>query len=100
MLYSKWEMRNTSFPPTLSFCFSSLGGGCGEGAKNEGRTSNFFFLIQVEVMDNSQIPVQINMINFATPEKNFNPKVIYFGFRIDKHLCRDFLPNYFLLKLI
>lgn len=51
-------------------------------------------------MDNSQIPVQINMINFATPEKNFNPKVIYFGFRIDKHLCQDFLPNYFLLKLI
>lgn len=34
-------------------------------------------------MDNSQGPVQMNMINFATPEKNFNPKVIYFGFSID-----------------
>lgn len=71
-----------------------------KGQRVKGEPLFFFFLIQVEVMDNSQIPVQINMINFATPEKNFNPKVIYFGFRIDKHLCQDFLPNYFLLKLI
>lgn len=34
-------------------------------------------------MADSQVPTQMNIINFATPEKNFNPKVIYFGFRID-----------------
>ena len=72
----------------------------GQRVKGEPLILGFFFLTQVGVMDSSQVPVQINMINFATPEKNFNPKVIYFGFRIDKHLCQDFLPNYFLLKLI
>ena len=53
-------------------------------------------------MAHSQVPVQMYMINFAPPEKrkDFNPKVIYFGFRIDSRLCRIFLPNYFLLKLI
>lgn len=37
-------------------------------------------------MDHSQVPVQMYMISFAIPEKkkkDFNPKVIYFGFRID-----------------
>lgn len=67
------------------FVFLFLGRYGGEGAKSKRRTCLvfFFFLAQVGVMDNSQGPVQMNMINFATPEKNFNPKVIYFGFSID-----------------
>lgn len=44
---------------------------------------HLLFEMQVGVMDNAQVPVQMKMINFATPEKNFNPEVIYFGFRID-----------------